>query len=59
VDRLAKEAAVKDGPAIYDKIPTEVIVTWEKENGLQMWQQQWTNTVKGAVTRAFFPVHEE
>jgi hypothetical protein len=30
VDRLAKEAAVKDGPAIYDKIPREVIVTQEK-----------------------------
>jgi ribonuclease HI len=55
VDRLAKEAAVKDGPAIYYKIPTEVIVTREKENGLQRWQQQWTNTGKRAVTRAFFP----
>jgi hypothetical protein len=59
VDRLAKEAAVQDGPAIFDKIPREVIVTREKENGLQMWQQQWTNTGKGAVTRDFFPVREE
>jgi len=32
-----------------------VIKTQEKENGLQMWQQQWTNTVKGAVTKAFSP----
>jgi hypothetical protein len=24
-----------------------------------MWQQQWTNTGKGAVTKAFFPVSEE
>jgi hypothetical protein len=30
VDRLAKEAAVKDGPAVYDKIPREGIVTWGK-----------------------------
>jgi ribonuclease HI len=34
VDRLAKAAAVEDGPVVYDKIPTEVIVTRAKENGL-------------------------
>jgi hypothetical protein len=27
VDRLAKAAAVEDGPVVYDKIPREVIVT--------------------------------
>jgi hypothetical protein len=53
-DRLAK-AAVKDGPVVYDKIPREMIMTREKENGLHMWQQQWTNTGKGAVTKVFFP----
>jgi len=26
-----------------------------KENGLNIWQQQWTNTGKGAMTKAFFP----
>ena len=55
VDKLAKEAAVEDGPVVYDKIPREVLVTRVKENGLNMWQQQWTNTGKGAVTEAFFP----
>jgi hypothetical protein len=30
-----------------------------KENGLEMWQQQWTNTGKGAVTKASFSVSEE
>ena len=30
LDRLAKEAAVEDGPVVYDKIPKEVIVTREK-----------------------------
>ena len=55
VYRLAKEAAIEDGPVVYDKIPREVIITREKENGLHMWQQQWRNTVKGAVTKAFFP----
>jgi hypothetical protein len=55
VDRLARAAAVEDGPVVYDKIPREVIVTRAKENGLKLWQQQWTNTGKGAVTKAFFP----
>jgi ribonuclease HI len=35
-DQLAKEAAVEDGPVVYDKIPGEVIVTREKD-GLHMW----------------------
>jgi hypothetical protein len=39
-NRLAKEAAVEDGLVVYDKIPREVILTREKENGLHMWQQQ-------------------
>jgi hypothetical protein len=53
-DRLAKEAAVADRSVVYDKIPREVIIKREKENGLHLWQQQWTNTGKGAVTIAFF-----
>ena len=53
VDRLTKEAAIEDGPVVHDKTPREVIITREKENGLHMWQQQWRNTVKGAVTKAF------
>jgi len=32
VDRLAKEAAVEDGPVVCDKIPKEVIVTREKDH---------------------------
>jgi hypothetical protein len=52
---LAKEAAVEDGTVLFEKIPREVIVTREKEYGLQMWQQQWTNAGNGAVTKAFFP----
>ena len=55
VDKFAKEAAVEDGPVVYDKIPKEVIVRREKDHGLQMWEQQWMDTRKGAVTKAFFP----
>jgi ribonuclease HI len=47
VDRLANEGAVEDGPVVYDKMAREVIITREKENGLHLWQQQWTNTGRG------------
>jgi hypothetical protein len=52
VDRHPKEAAVKDGPVVYI-MPREEIITREKENGLHMWQQQWTNMGKAAVIKAF------
>ena len=62
VERHAKEASVEDGPVVYGNIPREVIIMREKENGLHMWQRQWTNTGKGAVTKGeggsdqgFFP----
>ena len=58
VDRLAKEAAVEDGPVVH-KMQREVIITQQKESGLHMWQRQWTDTGKGAGTKAFFPVGEE
>jgi hypothetical protein len=32
VDKLAKEAAVENGPVVYDKIPREVLITQVKEN---------------------------
>jgi len=54
VRRLAKNAAVQDGPVVYDKMPREVIIMRETENGLHMWQRQCTDTGKGAETRAFF-----
>ena len=47
VDRLAKGAAVEDGTVVYDKMPREVIITRQKENGLHVWQWQWTNMGRG------------
>ena len=46
---------MEDGPVVYDRMPREVMVTREKDNGLHMWEQQWMDTGKGAVTKAFFP----
>jgi ribonuclease HI len=54
VDRLIKGAAVEDGPVVYDKMPREVILTQQKENGLHMWQRQWTDTGMEAVAKTFF-----
>ena len=53
VDRLANEAAVEEGPVVYDKIPRDVNVTSEKNKGLHTWEQQWMGTGKGAVTKVF------
>jgi ribonuclease HI len=36
VDQSEKEAAVKDGPAVYDEIPTQAIIIREKENRFHM-----------------------
>ena len=55
MDIFAKEDAVEDGPVVYDNMPREVIIKREKENLLHMWQRQWMNTGKGAVTIAFSP----
>jgi ribonuclease HI len=55
VDKFAKEAAVEDGPIVYDRILRDTITTREKENGFRVWQKQWSNVGKGAVTKAFFP----
>jgi len=53
VDSLAREAAVEEGPVVYDKKPRDVIRTREKDKGLHMWEQQWKDTGKEAVTKVF------
>ena len=50
VDRLAKEAAVEDGPVVYNKIPKEVIVI----RGTAVDGQE-----KGGSYESFFPISEE
>jgi hypothetical protein len=59
-DHLAKKAAMEDtGEIVYDKIPRETIITELKENGLTKWQEQWTSTTKGAISKIFFPCIKE
>jgi hypothetical protein len=35
--------------------PKNTIVSEAKEKGLLKWQEEWTNTINGAVTKYFFP----
>ena len=55
-DRLAKKVATEDvGEILYDKIPRETIITEGEENVITKWQEQWTRSTKGAVSKLFFP----
>lgn len=55
-DKLAKEAALSKGMDFaYNKKPRTTIVTEIKEEGLQKWQEEWTNSMKGAACREFIP----
>ena len=56
MDRLARAAAVEGGPVVHDKIPSEVIVTRAKENGLKLWQRAVDEYGERAVTKSFFPL---
>ena len=58
-DRLAKMAATDDIELLYDKIPTETIITEGKENEITKCQEQWTSCTKGAVSKLFFPYQRE
>ena len=40
---------------VYDKLPRETIITEVKEIGITKWQEQWTTSTKGAVSKLFFP----
>jgi len=59
-DRLAKKAAMDDtGELVYDKIPREAIITEGKENEITKWQEQWTSSTKGTVSKLSFPYIKE
>ena len=59
-DRLAKKAATDDiWELVYDKTPRETIITEGKENEITKWQEQWTSSAKGAVSKLFLPYIKE
>jgi ribonuclease HI len=59
VDRLAKAAAVEDGPVVYDKIPREVIITREKEIGTSDVATAVDECGEAGSDQSFFPVSKE
>jgi len=60
VDQQAKEAAKnKKIEECYIKIPKSVVMSEQKEQCVKWWQREWTETTKGAITKAFFPKIED
>jgi len=43
------------GELVYHKIPRETIFTEGKEKEITNWQEQWTSSTKGAVSKLFLP----
>ena len=59
-DRLAKKASTDDiGGLMYDKIPRQTKTAEGKEKEITKWQEQWTSSTKGAVSKLFFPYIKE
>jgi hypothetical protein len=58
---LAKEAAQDDRytNVVFDRILISTIMSEINRTGLKQWQQQRTNTTKGAVCQSFFPRLEQ
>jgi len=55
-DQLAKEASTsREGETIYSKIPKTEVFKELKEEGVEEWQCEWDSSIKGAVTKSFFP----
>jgi len=59
-DQQAKEAARnKNIEECYIKIPKNVVMSEQKQQSVKWWQREWTETTKGAITKAFFPKIED
>jgi len=41
------------------KVPRQTIITEGKEKEITKWQEQWTSSTKGAVSKLFFPYTKE
>mgnify|MGYP003701515757 CR=1 FL=1 len=55
-DKFDKEATVGNDLAIvYQKIPKSSIIEAERRKSIEKWQQIWTSSTNGALTKSFFP----
>ena len=53
-DRLANEAT-RNYYATYSRIPTIAAKKDTRKVSIRIWQSQWEETTKGAITKEFFP----
>lgn len=59
-DKLAKAAAEDEElQSVYNKIPKSTIKTKIQETGYHQWQNRWSSTNKGALSKSFFPSIKE
>ena len=59
-DQQAKEAGRnKNIQECYIKIRKNVVMSEQKEKSVKWWQREWTETTKGAITKALLPKIEE
>jgi pterin-4a-carbinolamine dehydratase len=55
-DQLAKEAASnRKEDECYNRLPKSEVMSELKEQSLNQWQQEWSRTTNGAITKSFFP----
>jgi len=55
-EKLAKEAASnKKEDECYNRFPKREVMSELKGQSLNQWQQEWSRTTKGAITKLFFP----
>ena len=55
-DRLAKQAAnSQEIEVIFSRIPTSTILRELKEESVELWENEWQNTINGHITKLFFP----
>jgi post-segregation antitoxin (ccd killing protein) len=53
-DQLAKEAT-QSNHVTYSRIPKSAIKKEVRKESIRKWQSQWVETMKGAITKEFFP----
>jgi hypothetical protein len=43
----------------YDRIPKSVVTSEVEEERVRKWQRNWSQTIKGSITKEYFPDVEE
>jgi len=55
-DQLKKKAASgRDEKTAYSRIPKSAVIKAIQEKGELQWQSEWNVSIKGEITKSFFP----